>query len=147
VSGVVLDTHALVWLLAGNRRLSPTAGEVIREATGTNQVFVSAITSWEIAMLVAGDRLTFACDVQTWLDDALSQPGISLAPLLPAIAVDSTRLPGTLRGDLADRIIVATARHLHATLVTTDTKLLAYGRTGHVSVLDASSSRPPTPDE
>ena len=147
MSSVVLDTHALVWLLAGNRRLSPTVAEVVRQAADTNQAFVSAITPWEIAMLVAKNRLTFACDVQTWLDDALSQPGISLAPLLPAIAVDSTRLPGTMHADPADRIIVATARHFHATLITTDTQLLAYGRTGHVSVLDSSSSESTTPNE
>ena len=140
MSGVVLDTHALVWLLAGNRRLSPAVARVVRQAADTNQAFVSAITPWEIAMLVAKNRLTFACDVRTWLDDALGQPGISLAPLLPAIAVDSTRLPGTIHGDPADRIIVATARHLRATLITADTNLLVYGRAGHVPVLDASAS-------
>jgi PIN domain nuclease of toxin-antitoxin system len=139
VSGVVLDTHAFVWLLAGNTRLSPTAVDAIRRAADMNQAFVSAITPWEIAMLVAKNWLAFACDVQTWLDDALSQPGISLAPLLPAVAVDSTRLPGAIHGDPADRIIVATARHLHAKLVTADTGLLAYGRAGYVPVLDASA--------
>jgi PIN domain nuclease of toxin-antitoxin system len=139
VSGVLLDTHALVWLLDGDRRISPAVAEVVRQAAATNQVFVSAITPWEIAMLVSRGRLTFACDVQAWLDEALAQPGIMLAPLSPVIAVDSVRLPGTMHGDPADRIIVATARHLRATLVTADTKLLAYGRDGHVDVVDAGS--------
>ena len=138
MSGVVLDTHALVWLLAGNTRLSPAAANAIYHAADANQAFVSAITPWEIAMLVAKNKLNFACDAQTWLDDALSQPGISLVPLLPTVAVDSTRLPGAIHGDPADRIIAATARHLRATLVTADADLLAYGREGHVAVLDAS---------
>jgi len=88
---------------------------------------------------VSKNKLTFACDVQTWLDEALSQPGITLAPLIPAIAVDSVRLPGALHGDPADRIIVATARYLRATLITADAKLLIYGSCGHVAVLDVSS--------
>ena len=139
MSSVVLDTHALVWLLAGDRRLSPAVAEVVQQAADTNHAFVSAITPWEIAMLVSKGKLTFACDVQTWLDDALSLPGITLAPLLPVIAVDSVRLPGALHGDPADRIIVATARRLRATLVTADAKLLTYGRSGHVAVLDTSA--------
>jgi len=140
VSGVVLDTHILVWLLAGDRRLSPAVVEVVRQATATNQAFVSAITPWEIAMLVARNKLTFACDVRTWLDEALSQPGLALAPLIPVIAIDSVLLPGAIHGDPADRIIVATARHLHATLITADAKLFTYGHSGHVAVLAASST-------
>jgi len=139
VSGVLLDTHALVWLMVGDGRLSPAVAEVVQQAAATNQVYVSAITPWEIAMLVARNRLTFASDIRTWLDQALSQPGITLASLIPAIAVDSVRLPGTIHGDPADRIIVATARNLRATLVTADAKLLTYGRSGHVAVLDAST--------
>ena len=91
-------------------------------------------------MLVARNRLTFARDVQTWQGEALSRPGIALASLLPAVAVDSVLLPGIIHGDPADRIIVATARHLRATLITADAKLLTYGRSGHVAVLDASSA-------
>jgi len=140
MSAVLLDTHVLVWLLDGDRRLSPAAVEAIRQAAVTNQAFVSAITPWEIAMLVAKNRLTFTCDVQTWLDEALGQPGIALAPIPPVVAVDSVRLPGTLHGDLADRIIAATARHLRATLVTADARLLSYGRSGHVAVSDACAS-------
>jgi PIN domain nuclease of toxin-antitoxin system len=136
---VVLDTHILVRLLAGDRHVSPAVAEIIQEAADANRAFISTITPWEIAMLVSKNKLRFACDVQVWLDEALGRPGITLAPLTTEIAVDSVRLPGTLHGDPADRIITATARRLHAKLVTADAKLLAYGREGHVAVLDASS--------
>ncbi|MBI2504540.1 MAG: PIN domain-containing protein [Candidatus Latescibacteria bacterium] len=65
----------------------------------------------------------------------MTAPGISLAPLTPEIALASSRLPGELPGDPADRIIVATARILNATLVTRDKKIIAYSKQGHVSVL------------
>ncbi len=100
-------------------------------------MWVSAITPWEIGMLVAKGRLVLDRDVMDWLQAALSLPGIRVAPLEPALAVASTRLPGELHGDPADRLIVATARHLGATLVTADAALLAYGQLGHVGVLSA----------
>lgn len=61
----------------------------------------------------------------------------AVAPAEPAVAVAGTRLPGELHGDPADRLIVATARHLGAALVAADTALLAYGQLGHVQVLSA----------
>lgn len=138
MSDVLLDTHVLIWLLNGDRTLSPGVVTVIERAARQGTVFVSAITPWEIAMLVAKRRLTLARDVQEWVDEALRQPGVALAPLDPAIAVASTRLPGTIHGDPADRLIVATARHLETLLITADERLLAYGAAGHAAVLNAT---------
>lgn len=138
MSGVLLDTHVLVWLLNGERMLSRPAVTAIEQAARESTVFVSAITPWEIAMLVSKERLTLTLDVQEWVDAALRQPGMALAPLDPAIAVASTRLPGMLHGDPADRLIAATARRLSALLVTADDRLLAYGAAGHIAVLKAT---------
>lgn len=66
------------------------------------------------------------------LDAVLALPGLRLAPLDPAVSVDSTRLPGEPHGDPADRMIVATARRHTATLITDDAQLLAYRAAGHV---------------
>ncbi len=88
-------------------------------------------------MLVAKRRIRLDRPVEQWVDIALALPGIQLAPLEPAIAVRSTKLPGEFHPDPADRIIVATARSLGATLVTRDRRLVAYGRAGHLDVLEA----------
>lgn len=138
MSAVLLDTHALVWLVAGDARLRLAARRRIDGAAQEQQLWVSAITPWEIGMLVAKGRLVLDRDVMDWLQAALALPGIRVAPLEPALAVASTRLPDDLHGDPADRLIVATARHLGATLITADAALLAYGRLGHVGVLSAS---------
>jgi PIN domain nuclease of toxin-antitoxin system len=137
LTAVLLDTHALVWLVAGDARLRPAVRRRIEAAAHEQQLWVSAITPWEIGMLVAKGRLVLDRDVMDWLQAALALPGIRMAPLEPAAAVASTRLPGELHGDPADRLIVATARHLGAALVTADAALLAYGRLGHVGVLPA----------
>lgn len=138
MSAVVLDTQALVWLVVGDARLRLAALRRIEAAAQEQQLWVSAITPWEIGMLVAKGRLILDRDVMDWLQSALTLPGIRLAPVEPAVAVASTRLPGELHGDPADRLIVATARQLGATLVTADAGLLAYGRLGHVDVMSAA---------
>ena len=132
---LLLDTHALVWLAVGDARLSAAARKRIESAAQHQQLWVSAITPWEIGMLVAKGRLVLDRDVMDWVAAALALPGIRLAPLDPAVAVASTRLPGELHGDPADRLIVATARRLGATLVTADAALLSYGRRRYVGVL------------
>lgn len=94
---------------------------------------MSAITPWEIALLASKKRIDLHRDPLEWLNATLH-----LAPIEPEIAVASTRLPFDIHSDPADRIIVATARHLGATLVTADQSLLELGKKGHFRVLNAA---------
>ncbi len=137
MSPVLLDTHVLVWLLAGNPRLGKEARRLIREAAQADLLHLSAISPWEIAVLVQKGRLLLEQDVGEWIAAALALPGIRLEPLSPAIAVASTRLPGSLHADPADRIITATARHLGTALITADGLLLQYGAAGHLKAVSA----------
>ena len=134
----LLDTHVLVWLLSGNSRLGVQARPLIQQAAEENTLLVSAITPWEIAMLVSKGRLALDRDVGEWVKTALALPGIRLEPLSPEIAIASTRLPGTIHADPADRIIVATVRQVGAVLLTEDQRLLDYGAAGHLRTLRAT---------
>ena len=136
--GVVLDTHVLIWLLAGDERISPALRQTVDNASYANGAHVSAISLWEVSMLEAKDRLILYRDVGTWVETVATHPGLTIVPLAPEIAVASTRLPGELPGDPADRMIVATARVLGATLITADRALLDYGAQGHLRVLAAA---------
>ena len=135
---LLLDTHALVWSVDERPRLGIGAKRAINIAARFNQIAVSAISPWEIALLVSKGRLNLSTDVLVWVREALSKPGVNLVPLEPEIAVASTRLPFEMHPDLADRILVATARHLGATLVTADQVLLTLARKGHFKAIDAA---------
>ena len=135
---IVADTHVLIWMLEGSAQLGEEARLLFDETVHTSQVFVSAITPWEIALLSDKGRLTLEKDVGVWIDEALDIPGIRLTPLEPGIAVGSVRLPGAFHADPADRMIVATARFLGAPLLTADSAILEYGGAGHVRVIDAA---------
>ncbi len=102
---VVLDTHVLVWLLQGSERVGPRSRELIAAAVQADSVYVAAISTWEVAMLVANGRLALDREVGEWLSAALRLPGLRLAALDLLVAVDSTRLPGDVHGDSADRLI------------------------------------------
>ena len=137
MSLVLLDTHAWIWLMNGSDRLGPKARKAIERSIATEAVLVSAISPWEVAMLVSKGRLVLDRDVSEWVQAALSRPGIRLVALSPEVAVASTRLPGDPHGDPADRIIAATARHAEAALLTDDQLLLDYGKAGHLKTLKA----------
>ncbi len=136
---LLLDTHTLVWSINEGPRLGKGAKESIRVAGDEGRVIVSAITPWEIALLVSKGRLTLEEDVMDWVRDALTIPGLTLVPLDPEIAVASTRLPFEMHADPADRILVATARHLGATLVTADGALLEFAKQGYFVGMDAAA--------
>jgi PIN domain nuclease of toxin-antitoxin system len=138
MSALVIDTHVLVWLLEGTAQLGTNARNALNKAALVNALYVSAITPWEISMLVSKGRLTLRRDVGEWLLSALALPGIRLEPLSVGISVASTRLPGEINNDPADRIIVATARHLGVPLVTADEDLLRYGVQGHLKTIKAT---------
>ena len=87
--------------------------------------------------LVAQGRLVLDRDVGEWVQTALSLPGLRLEPISAEVAVASTRLPGVIHSDAADRMIAATARHLGSILITADQLLLDYGKNGRLKALEA----------
>ena len=135
---ILLDTHAFLWMVGGDRKLGPHARGAIKEAASGDGLLVSAITPWEIALLVEKGRLRLGREVGVWLETALALPGHVLAPITPAIAVDSVRLPGDFHADPADRLIVATARHRGVPLLTADRAILSYAASGHLHAVDAA---------
>ena len=130
---LLLDTHAWLWLVQGERQFSTAVLARIEQAAEQARLRVSAMSVWEVAMLEAKGRIVLSLDCHTWVRRALAVPGLGLATLEPDILIDSSRLPGDFHGDPADRIIVATARRLGACLLTRDRKLLDYAARGFVA--------------
>jgi PIN domain nuclease of toxin-antitoxin system len=132
---LLLDTHAAIWITE-DQPLASGAVEAIDAAyRAGSTVFVSAITAWEIGMLVSRNRLSLVARPERWFQRLLAIPGVRLADLSPDILIASSFLPGTPPRDPADRIILATARDLGATLITRDRLLLKYGEDGQVSTI------------
>jgi PIN domain nuclease of toxin-antitoxin system len=135
---LLLDTHCWLWAQLGmTQQLSRIAVSAIRDAESAGGLLVSVISVWELAMLEKRGRIGLPRNIRDWIADALRQPGVSVAPLTPEIAVESVNLPGDLHGDPADRMLVATARVMSARLLTKDDRLLRYSQRHHVRALEA----------
>ena len=134
---LLLDTHCWIWAQLGLvQNLSRAALQSMKDAEREGSLRISVISIWELAMLESKGRIALPMNVRTWVDRALSKPGISVAPLTPEIAIESVHLPGELHGDPADRMLVATARVLGATLATKDAQLIRYSRQRHVRAIE-----------
>lgn len=123
---IVLDTHAWIWWVANDRRLSRRAKTTIERALARGEVHVSMISIWEMAKKVEKGQIALDRPLDEWLEDALSADGLQVADMTRPILVDSCRLPQPFHGDPADQIIAATTRALSATLVTKDARLRDY---------------------
>lgn len=124
---IVLDTHALIWWVNGDTQLSTPALKAIeRELGAGGTVLVSAISTWEIAMLIDKGRLVLTMDLDQWLHTVATIEGLQFVPVDTDIAIGSVRLPGDFHADPADRMITALARYYSASLVTADQQIRAY---------------------
>jgi PIN domain nuclease of toxin-antitoxin system len=132
---LLLDTCAAIWI-AEDAPVADAAVEALDAAAHAGATtYVSPITAWEVGQLVARGRLQLLMTPERWFRRLIEVPQVRLADMSPELLIASSFLPGAPPRDPADRIILATARDLGATLITRDRALLGYGEEGHVSVL------------
>jgi len=135
VPHILLDTCAVIWLSQGDK-IGDAAVAFLTEATEAGvPSYISAISAWEVGLLVSRQRLYLGTTPERWFARLLDAPRVRLAGLSPNLLMAASFLPGKPPRDPADRIIAATARDLGATLVTRDRALLDYGAKGHISTM------------
>ena len=125
---ILLDTHIWLWLMTGSSKaISPKLSGLINRLKETTSIRVSAISAWEVGMLVLKNRISFEAGFKKWIYDASNAPGIGIEPITIEIAMESTLLEDC-HADPADRILIATAKHIGATLITHDKEILSYAK-------------------
>ena len=130
--GFLLDTHVWIWSQASPGNLGLEATKVLTDPR--EALFVSTISTLELARLSAGKRIELHPDLESWVGQSLELLLASALELTHGIAGEAYRLPGEFHRDPADRILVATARLHHLTFLTADERILAYP---HVETRDA----------
>ena len=121
---ILFDSHALVWYLAGDRRLSRKAREIADKAD--SQVFVSAVCAWEMATKVNKGRWPEAAEIV----DSLQEITLAQAFTALPITIEHARVAGFLLGrhyDHFDRMLAAQSQVEGLPLVTADPAFRAFG--------------------
>ncbi|MBK9264918.1 MAG: type II toxin-antitoxin system VapC family toxin [Polyangiaceae bacterium] len=114
---LLLDTCVLLWLMGDREKLS---NECIRALSSEDaELFVSAISAFEIAVKVRKGKLVLPLSAREWFSAALRTHRIVERPITSAIAAFSCEVPLS-HNDPADRMIVATAMLEGLTLITSD---------------------------
>jgi PIN domain nuclease of toxin-antitoxin system len=137
---LLLDTHAWIWSVEGDtKRIGRRARRLIQHAAVRDRIRVSPATVFEVTALSVAGRLHLAKSLEQWIDEALATPGLRVAEFTVAIAIDAGSIPRAALADPLDRLLVATARALDATLLTADAPILGYAaQTRRLRVADAS---------
>ena len=121
---IVLDTHVLAWVANDERRLGRKTKALINRLWARGEVAVCAMSFWEAALLEARGRIELPAPASEWRGQLLAAGLVELA-VDGETGVRAVGLGG-LSNDPVDRLIVATALHHGAALVTADERLLGW---------------------
>ncbi len=100
---ILPDTHSLLWFMNSSPRLGREANLIIRRATDMGIAAFSAISVWEVALLLSKSRLALDVTAAQWRQNLLSA-GLAEIPVDGVIAARSVALPD-FHADPADRIL------------------------------------------
>lgn len=118
---ILLDTHVLVWAKMDRARLTKKAANAILDARKSDGLAISAITLWELGMLLARGRIqgfgAIEASVRAFAE------GATIKPITVEIASLSAQFSGDFPGDPADRIIAATSLAEQMPLITRDERM------------------------
>lgn len=137
---MLLDTHVWLWSVHGDaRRVGRRTRQLLSRAESREAIRVSPATLFELTALHTLGRIRLTRSPEQWIREALQAAGVRIAELSPGIAIEAGNIPRTALADPLDRLLVATARHLEATFLTSDTRILDYAKkAGDVRVHNAS---------
>ncbi|MGZ9724278.1 type II toxin-antitoxin system VapC family toxin [Rhizobium miluonense] len=139
MAGVLLDTHALYWLVSGEIALTDEALVAIGTAQDEGTLFVSPITVWELALAVKkpknapqlGDRT-----VKEWFRVAIKELSAKIVPIGPQIALEAANMIATTdHKDPGDCYIISTAKMKKVPVVTRDLMIRGISETGYIDVV------------
>ena len=123
----LLDTHILIRWIDSEKKLSAAHRRIVRSAGASSPLWISDISLWEVAMLHDLGRIRLRFPLRDWLERAAAPPLVRRIGISPAVAAEVASLPAAFQRDPADRIIVASARVLGATLLTDDSRTIEAG--------------------
>jgi PIN domain nuclease of toxin-antitoxin system len=120
----LLDTHTLLWWASDDESLTPVARSAI--ANKTNDVFLSAASTWEMAIKIAIGKLTLSLPLASFVLSQISQHEFKPLPITHTHTYQVRDLPPFHR-DPFDRLLIAQAMVENLVILTADEAFQPYG--------------------
>jgi len=120
---ILLDTHCWLWMQADSKRLSQQTQAILQDPN--NQLFLSAASSWEIAIKYALGKLPLPLPPMEYVLSRMDASSITPLPIQHSHALRVASLPHH-HADPFDRLLVAQAQLESLDILTADPKLEAY---------------------
>jgi len=121
---VLLDTHAFLWWVSDDPRVSRRARRII--ADSSNQILLSAASAWEIAIKTALGRLMIASDPEEFVPEQMRMNGFEPLPIELRHALHVGVLPPH-HSDPFDRMLIAQAAIEECTILSADLEIRRCG--------------------
>lgn len=119
----LLDTHTLIWWAAEPDKLSDRVRQIIR--SGDNQIFLSAASTWELALKAQIGKIQFNRPISAFVADEMSRNHFQILPVSIAHTLATSELP-LLHRDPFDRLLVAQSRLEKLPILTADAWICRY---------------------
>ena len=120
---ILLDTHAFLWFVLGDAKLSRQARTAIESSA--NEKFVSPASYWEIAIKISAGKYTLPQPYEQFIQKAIDDNGFAILPIMPQHTAALTNLPFHYR-DPFDRLLIAQAMVEQMPIISNDAVFEAY---------------------
>jgi PIN domain nuclease of toxin-antitoxin system len=117
----ILDTHAIIWFLNGDKQLSKTARAAIEKES--NDKYVSVASLWEIAIKISLGKLEFAAFPD--LANMIAENGFEILPITFEHTLKVAELD-FIHGDPFDRILISQCIVDHLAIISKDSNIKRY---------------------
>lgn len=124
----LLDTHALLWAIIDQRKLSSKVTAILED--GANEIFVSSVSFWEISLKYGLGKLELDNILPEDIPKLSEETGFSFLPLLPVEAAGYHKLNANWHRDPFDRMLIWQAINNNLTLLSKDKNMIHYKSVG-----------------
>ena len=119
----LLDTHAFLWFVTDDNRLSQKARSIIK--SNANEIYFSAASAWEISIKIRLGRLTIAEELEPFIVKQLAENSFSTLSITIFHSIYTSKLPD-IHKDPFDRIIIAQSNVENMSLISKDKNIKKY---------------------
>lgn len=119
----LLDTHAFLWFVTDDNRLSSSAKSIIQNSN--NEIYFSAASAWEISIKAKLGRLKFGGDLESFIIEQLTENSFGPLAITVSHSLYTEKLP-QIHKDPFDRIMISQSKMENMVMITKDKEIWEY---------------------